>query len=248
MPTDTLARALTMIAAALVLVGALLGDRAAAQPAQKSELEEQAAELYKRGRAYYDTGDYEKALAQFTAAQALAPRPLLNYHLARTHQGLGNKVKALQLFQTFVAEEPDNKAADDARTQIASLAAEIAASKPGTDPVGPGPGPVTSGDPKTAISTGEPVTDPVLDPAAGNGADPAAGALERPADPPRETPRTSSRRNRMLWLAAGVAALAAGVALDTLPGSADNGEVDGLDFAPVGLYGLGVTGLVLGVF
>jgi len=50
------------------------------------------------------------------------------------------------------------------------------------------------------------------------------------------------------WVAVGAAALAAGVYLDTQPSSAKNGELDALDFAPVGLYGAAGFFVFTGVF
>ena len=46
--------------------------------------------------------------------------------------------------------------------------------------------------------------------------------------------------NRSLfWLGLAGAAIAGGVVLDNVPESASNGELDGLDFVPAGLYTLG---------
>ncbi len=50
------------------------------------------------------------------------------------------------------------------------------------------------------------------------------------------------------WLAIGAAAIAAGVVADVAPSNASNGELDGTDFFPVGLYGVGGLFLIAGVF
>lgn len=50
------------------------------------------------------------------------------------------------------------------------------------------------------------------------------------------------------WLAIGAAAVAAGLVSDLAPSNAKNGELDGSDFIPVGLYGVGGLFLIAGVF
>jgi len=50
------------------------------------------------------------------------------------------------------------------------------------------------------------------------------------------------------WLAVGVAAVGLGVLSDLAPSNSRNGELDGTDFIPVGLYGVGGLFLLAGVF
>jgi hypothetical protein len=50
------------------------------------------------------------------------------------------------------------------------------------------------------------------------------------------------------WVAIGVVLIGIGVAGDLGPGSTRNGELDGNDFVPVGLYGLGGAAMWVGVF
>jgi tetratricopeptide (TPR) repeat protein len=77
---------------------------------------------YKLGREHFDAARFEEALVEFERAHALAPRPLLFYHLGRTHRALGNHAQALEHFQKYVTAEPDGKVVDDAKRQIAELA------------------------------------------------------------------------------------------------------------------------------
>ncbi len=58
------------------------------------------------------------------------------------------------------------------------------------------------------------------------------------ADAPDRT--TAKRRDPSLLVLAGVA-IAAGVLLDLAPASANNGDFDAMDLAPIGCYGLGLT-------
>jgi len=56
------------------------------------------------------------------------------------------------------------------------------------------------------------------------------------------------KKTKWLWVAAGAAEIAAGFAADTIPSAGSNGTFDGTDLVPVGLYGLGITAVVVGVF
>ena len=51
----------------------------------------------------------------------------------------------------------------------------------------------------------------------------------------------------IVWLSAGAALAAGGVVVDTVPGSSSNGDLDAVDFVPVGLYALGAVAVVLGI-
>jgi hypothetical protein len=64
-----------------------------------------------------------------------------------------------------------------------------------------------------------------------------------------QTPTVKKKKkNKMLWLIAGAAVIAAGVAADVVPESGSNGSLDGMDLVPVGLYGIGITAVIIGVF
>lgn len=113
--------------AALVAVLVAFAGPAAAQKKTKEEkaAEKEAAAHYKQGRAYYDSGVYQKALDEFFAAYRLAPRPLLDYHIGRSFQGLGDRVQGQHHLRKFIEEAPDDKAVDDARARIAQMELEL---------------------------------------------------------------------------------------------------------------------------
>jgi hypothetical protein len=50
------------------------------------------------------------------------------------------------------------------------------------------------------------------------------------------------------WLVVGTAVIATGIVTDVVPDSGSNGELDGLDLLPIGLYGLGGYFMYEGVF
>ena len=73
--------------------------------------------------------------------------------------------------------------------------------------------------------------------------------------PPGSGPAVSNTYNiggyqvnkRLFWLGLAGVTILGGVILDNAPDSASNGQFDGMDVVPVGLYGLG-TGFLIGAF
>jgi len=77
---------------------------------------------------------------------------------------------------------------------------------------------------------------------------PAAATAVR-AKPGRSKRRGAHRgRRAWTWIALGAATIAAGVAADTVPGSARDGTLSATDFVPLGLYGVGAVFVFAGVF
>ncbi len=68
----------------------------------------------------------------------------------------------------------------------------------------------------------------------------AIGHVEAP-------PRRQYSTDGWMWLAASGAALAGGLALDTVPSSANNQQLDATDFVPLGFYGVSLTFGILGI-
>ena len=73
-------------------------------------------------------------------------------------------------------------------------------------------------------------------------------AITQTPETPTKTKTTPKKKSKWLWVAAGAALIVAGVAADTVPSSGSNGKFDATDVLPVGLYGVGIAGVVLGVF
>lgn len=260
MPSNTRLRTIFHLVGVVAVLMCLISRAGAQNEGDKKR----AAAHYKQGRAFYDAGVYDKALVEFQAAYDIAPRALLLYHMGRAQQGLGELAAALELYQRFLVDDPDNAAADDARTQVALLtktlgeaerarlaeedrAAEAEQARLAKEALlveearqkeearrKEEDERARSGSPESVASA------PV--------ADLGAADHEQAREDSEQDPRRAKRKRRPLWIVAGVAAILAGVALDLLPDSASNGTAQPLDFVPVGLYGLGAAGLVVGVF
>src|SRR5688572_26897105 len=108
----------------LVVLGAclLVGSVASA-----NDTRELAKQHFMAGEAKYKAGDYQGAISDFLAADALVPSPILSFNIALCHEKLGDKVAAVKLYRDYLSRRPDapNRATVDAR--IAALDGEIAA-------------------------------------------------------------------------------------------------------------------------
>ena len=76
-------------------------------------------------------------------------------------------------------------------------------------------------------------------------------APDPPSDPDitlrTPPPRAPTRAGPLVALLGGFAAVVTAVVLDVVPTTAHNGELDGMDFVPLGFYLGGVTMFVIGV-
>lgn len=190
---------------------------------------ERASAHYHKGRAAFDQGKYDRAIAEFRAAYDLAPRPLVLYHLARAYQARGDDALALEHYRRFLDADPRNaKVGDDARAQVAALAQKLA---PTREPE-PEPPPASASEPTRPLPIPRPVA--VVPP-------PPPPYLPTPAPEPDE-------KNRVLWIGGGVAAIGVGLAVDLIPSSGRNHQLDALDFVPLLLYAAGAAGIAYGTF
>jgi tetratricopeptide (TPR) repeat protein len=72
--------------------------------------EREAAELFARGRADYQRGEYEKAYQHFREAYLQSSRPALIYNMARALEGLkryGEAAGSLRAYLRVVPNEPE---------------------------------------------------------------------------------------------------------------------------------------------
>jgi tetratricopeptide (TPR) repeat protein len=127
-----------------VCVACLLPAVAAAQPAEpskpggpakpaksaKSAKEEQAAqkaaeEHFQKGSAFFESGGFNWAIEEFDAGFQLTGESRFLFWLGRCHEDMGEKRKAVEYFQRYLAADPEGAFANDAGTHVAKLSAEI---------------------------------------------------------------------------------------------------------------------------
>jgi len=155
-----------------------------------------ARSLFERGSTLYALGRYAEAAPLFERAFELKPDPALLYNAAQAYRFMGNKTRALTLYQNYFRLYGDRISnADEVRRQIEQLKETIAADEraktaPPTDMQKPAP----------PVST------------------PAATMLTASAPPP---PRKPLVKQPWFWIAVGGAAavvitgVAVGVAVGT---------------------------------
>lgn len=95
--------------------------------AEESTLE-QAKAAFEGGKTAYAAGRYDAAIAAFTEAQRLAPRPAIVFSLAQAHrlQYFVDKrpprlLQAVELYRRYLAEEPRGPRREDAVGHLAAL-------------------------------------------------------------------------------------------------------------------------------
>lgn len=93
-----------LLAATLVLVSA--GGSATAQ----SDVDERARVHFTSGRAYFDSGDYQRALQEFQQAYGLSQREELHYNLFLCQERIGNVAEAIRELEAFLATNPPDRA------------------------------------------------------------------------------------------------------------------------------------------
>jgi hypothetical protein len=81
---------------------------AAAQAGPTPRQQKEAAARFDRGQALYKEGRFAEAIAEFEAANQLAPHPSSQFNIARCHENLGNWGKALEAYQKLekVTDDP----------------------------------------------------------------------------------------------------------------------------------------------
>lgn len=107
---------------ALIVLGP---SAASAQPKPGGAARRQASAHYKQGKAFFDEGEYDKAISEFRAAYDIAPANPLLFSIARSLHLAGNKHEAVDGYRRYLAVEPTGALADEARVYVAELMKEL---------------------------------------------------------------------------------------------------------------------------
>lgn len=122
--------------------------------AQPPNDDERARMHFQSGQAYFETGEYESALREFTRAHELSGRPALLYNIVLVHERLGNLELAIQFLRRYLSEAPEaEQHRPTLEARVASLERRLADQRAHPQvPVEPDSGPSIS--PFTWISLG----------------------------------------------------------------------------------------------
>lgn len=204
-------------------------QRAAAEAKERRERERRAkADTHlAQAKIYRDSGLHARAAAEHEAAHAITGDPELLFETALDYERAGDKDEAIERYARYAADAQNPRSAE-ARERIKQLAQS---STTGVVESGAEPEPEETAPPTETQPEQVPLELPPAEPVA-----------------PADVDRGDRGGVSWLWVGAGVAAAALGIAADLGPDSSSNGKLDATDFIPVGLYGLGAGLVFVGVF
>ncbi len=226
--------------------------------AQESDKNRKAREHYQQAEAYMNAGVYDLAAKEYRKGYKLQPtRHAFLFNIGLAHKNAGEQEKALNAFERFLEKAPNSKRAAEARAHIVALRRAIEAGKKASEgrkkPPKDNSDDNDDDDDELDDDDDDDDTRRVRD----NGSQTRVSdnttrdlELRRPgrfAPQDEDLIEPPSKRNWTL-IAVGAALIAAGAAIDLAPSSGSNGDVDLLDFVPVGLYGVGGVLVWRGVF
>jgi len=129
----------------IVLSGLLMVMATAAVSAAEPETEvkaekpvderAQAAEHVKNGKRLLDLGEYDKAIVEYQAAFDLIPHPQMLFNLGQAYQRKGDKVKAAEQYEKYLAIEAKGSSAKQAFEMLSMLKEALAKEAAGPPPV-----------------------------------------------------------------------------------------------------------------
>jgi tetratricopeptide (TPR) repeat protein len=207
-----LTAAVTCVAFAMAVlwpyaVRAQQAPAAAPPPADAPVVDEamqQAKAHFEAGKNAYNAGDYQGAIREFKAAEALRPSPILAYNIGLANERLGRRRVAMRYYRRYLEQMPGAQNRAEVEGRIATLERDIAAEPPpapGAPPVAaeqpsdmPPPQPVQAG-------PGQP-PQPTY-----TGVDPYATSAAPAPAPPIVTVR-KKRSLWWVWLIVGIGATA----------------------------------------
>ncbi len=225
------------------MIGLLLVVPAGAGAGGPSKAARKAARAaFERGRDLQKAGDYAAAIEAYAEAREHVEDPAFTFNIARCHHLDGNADAAIATYKQFIEEAPDDPAVAEARGYVAELEAVLRREREREEErereVAEERRRFRAAEEARAAAAAD-------DHKAERDAPSGASDAELTADAPEPEP---APRRRVLWIGAGAALLGAGLLLDTVPDSSQNDSLDGLDFAPVGLYAAGLAAIAVGVF
>lgn len=112
-------RSLALALAVLVALVALRAEPAGAEPDPATRAK--ASAHFKQGQAFFNRGDFDRALAEYQAAFDLSKEPLLIFNIALCHDRAQRPEEALAAFRRYLELAPEGAVGDEAREDVARL-------------------------------------------------------------------------------------------------------------------------------
>ncbi len=74
-----------------------------------------------RGVRLYESGQFDRARAEFEAAYAAVPEPAILFNIAQCHRQAGHAAEAIRLFRAYVAAAPRSANRAEVEALVAAL-------------------------------------------------------------------------------------------------------------------------------
>lgn len=140
-------------ASAVIATVILCASVAAGAQAPSDTVPSKARTLSDRGRAFHDAGDYASAIAAFTLAYAMAPKPGLLFNLAQAYRLQGSCDDAALMYRRYLATNPSPQGRALAEAHLATV--ERCVHAPASRVVGEvAPGSFAAQEPRDPLATG----------------------------------------------------------------------------------------------
>jgi tetratricopeptide (TPR) repeat protein len=110
---------------------------ALARPPSEETLKSKAH--FKQGQAFYDSGQFAKAVDEYLAAYQLTPLPPLLFNIAQAYRMSEQWEKAAEYYRRYLEAAPDAAPSDEARRHVAEIAKRLDAARAATPPQPPPP-------------------------------------------------------------------------------------------------------------
>ena len=85
----------------------------------------QAAAHYKQGRAFFDQGAYDQAIAEYQKAYDLDQKAAHLFNIGRAHHLKGDRKAALDFYRRYLTAEPEGQVAAQARQFVVAATREL---------------------------------------------------------------------------------------------------------------------------
>jgi hypothetical protein len=105
---------------AAVAIAAVIAT-AAAPAASADDRVDRARAHYQRGLELFNQSQYKAAIAEFAAADGLAPSPILEFNMALCYDRLGDDEEALRRYKLYLKRVPDATNRAEVEAKIARL-------------------------------------------------------------------------------------------------------------------------------
>lgn len=178
-----------MVRTIIAIAIAIVASTGYAQPTA-GDSEARAKQSYERGKAFVSETRFADAYSAFAAGYEASPRPLFLFNMGECSRALGDKTRARDLYQRYLADDPSGELVATARARLAELGPALA-----EPPRAPAKPTVTIPPPLVAAEVASPMMTPPNH----------AITVEQPSPP--------LWRRKSLWIAVGVAIIGGSVAV-----------------------------------